>query len=330
VINSERNASSTRPKQATVMLLNGRGDYLLNLPALRAISNAFEGRVVWVVKKNAHEYFFSDLPAVRILEPEFKMSEAGPLFDAPTLATDIGSTDIFLSLNPWHTDSVDDLLNHISASHTVGFFPGFDSQVPLDFSKHSSDLAFDIARCLAPNFEMEAFSQHPQPAGRHVELANSLRTHLPCDAKIIVVHGETKPEKMWDDTKFIEIIRWLLNKNPRIFVFDLGLNSIGGDKLLSEPRFIPCQELILPAAIALVAHADLFVGIDSCFLHAADLYRVPGVGLFGPTSPNEFGFRFGPHRHEQATKMQNITTKEVMCAIDQLIADESSLTFLSM
>jgi len=30
-------------------------------------------------------------------------------------------------------------------------------------------------------------------------------------------------------------------------------------------------------------------------LHAADLFRVPGVGLFGPTDPYRWGFRLSPH-----------------------------------
>jgi ADP-heptose:LPS heptosyltransferase len=40
--------------------------------------------------------------------------------------------------------------------------------------------------------------------------------------------------------------------------------------------------------------ADLFLGVDSLFLHAADLFRVPSVGLFGPTACEEWGFRVTP------------------------------------
>ena len=52
----------------------------------------------------------------------------------------------------------------------------------------------------------------------------------------------------------------------------------------------------LNAATALTRdqHADLFLGIDSCFLHAADLFRIAGIGLFGPTDPFRFGFRLSP------------------------------------
>jgi ADP-heptose:LPS heptosyltransferase len=50
----------------------------------------------------------------------------------------------------------------------------------------------------------------------------------------------------------------------------------------------------LELAMRLVGYSDLFLGIDSCFLHAADLYRIAGVALFGPTRPSLWGFRFSP------------------------------------
>jgi ADP-heptose:LPS heptosyltransferase len=50
----------------------------------------------------------------------------------------------------------------------------------------------------------------------------------------------------------------------------------------------------LEMVLAILKHADLFLGIDSCLLHAADLFRIPGVGLFGPTDPRRWGFRLSP------------------------------------
>jgi hypothetical protein len=53
-------------------------------------------------------------------------------------------------------------------------------------------------------------------------------------------------------------------------------------------------------------------------LHAADLARVPGVGLFGPTRSATWGFRFGPHRHLDERKMADITVDEVLRALEDL------------
>jgi ADP-heptose:LPS heptosyltransferase len=73
--------------------------------------------------------------------------------------------------------------------------------------------------------------------------------------------------------------------------------------------------------MGLVANADLFVGIDSSMLHAADLARVPGVGLFGPTRAATWGFRFGPHRHVDRSTMADITVEEVLSAMEDLAAE---------
>jgi ADP-heptose:LPS heptosyltransferase len=72
----------------------------------------------------------------------------------------------------------------------------------------------------------------------------------------------------------------------------------------------------------LVGTADLFVGIDSSMLHAADLARVPGVGLFGPTRAAEWGFRFAPHRHVDRTTMADITVDAVLDALEELVSLE--------
>jgi ADP-heptose:LPS heptosyltransferase len=74
--------------------------------------------------------------------------------------------------------------------------------------------------------------------------------------------------------------------------------------------------------MGLVGEADLFVGVDSCMLHVADLFRVPGVGLFGPTRPRQWGFRFGLHRHVVTEgDMSEIREDEVLGALEAVLAE---------
>jgi len=56
-------------------------------------------------------------------------------------------------------------------------------------------------------------------------------------------------------------------------------------------------------------------------LHAADLARVPGVGLFGPTHPATWGFRFAPHRHLARSAMADITAQDVLDAMEDLVEE---------
>jgi hypothetical protein len=56
-------------------------------------------------------------------------------------------------------------------------------------------------------------------------------------------------------------------------------------------------------------------------LHVADIARVPGVGLFGPTNAKEFGFYIGPHIMIQADgSMEKIRVDIVTEALNQLVA----------
>jgi hypothetical protein len=50
-------------------------------------------------------------------------------------------------------------------------------------------------------------------------------------------------------------------------------------------------------------------------LHAADLFRVPGVGIFGPTDPQKWGFRFSTHKHITSDSIMSITSEEVIDAL---------------
>jgi ADP-heptose:LPS heptosyltransferase len=69
-----------------------------------------------------------------------------------------------------------------------------------------------------------------------------------------------------------------------------------------------------------VQESDLFLGADSSMLHAADLFRVPGVGLFGPTDPRRYGFRFARHRHIRNRRgMKFIQESAVLAALESLL-----------
>jgi hypothetical protein len=52
------------------------------------------------------------------------------------------------------------------------------------------------------------------------------------------------------------------------------------DKFLARyPEFI-ALDLPLPVAMAVIRDSDLFLGVDSCMLHAADFFRLPGKSAF--------------------------------------------------
>lgn len=136
----------------------------------------------------------------------------------------------------------------------------------------------------------------------------------------MVLHADTCEEKMWPARRFVRVLNEFLARHRDFVVLLVGGRRLPLDCGRVSARVIPCYGLPLMTSAALVANADLFLGIDSCMLHAADIFRVPGVGLFGPTSPDEFGFRLAPHRHVWGRgRMENVAVKDVLHCLDSMV-----------
>jgi ADP-heptose:LPS heptosyltransferase len=88
-------------------------------------------------------------------------------------------------------------------------------------------------------------------------------------------------------------------------------------------RVLRITSLPIASAAAVIAAADLFLGADSFPLHIADLWRVPGVALFGTSNLREYGFRFSaPMRHvDGAGNMDSIDVDSVVDAITSIARD---------
>jgi hypothetical protein len=109
------------------------------------------------------------------------------------------------------------------------------------------------------------------------------------------------------------VVERFLGERPeyKVLVSSLAPFDLGSH----DGRVIPV-DTHLELTLAMMRHVDLFLGVDSCFLHAADLFRVPGVALFGPTAPSEWGFRLSPSfRHVSAESMDQIRPERVLEAL---------------
>jgi ADP-heptose:LPS heptosyltransferase len=280
-----------------VYLDNGYGDHLLALPALRALSQHFGGRLRLLCGPGAWDTFFSDVQFERVLEVPSKTTGTIRSFDADRAAKAIGACGLFISLNTWHSFDVDRLLSLLAPVHSVGYFGSFRSRIRLDLGKHSADLLFDIAQEFDASLRIEDFDHPPRLAPADVDFADRIRDMVPPPLHVLAVHPETLPHKMLPIPRLVASLDAFLERNTDVLVFDVSRQPLGLDCGHHGVRVIPCTGRSLTEAMALVACADFFLGIDSCMLHAADLFRIPGVALFGPTSPREWGFRFSPHHH---------------------------------
>lgn len=303
--------------------LNGYGDNYLNLPTLRALSQLFEGRLTLVCRQGPDLFCFDDLAVNRRIALDARFNGKDYQFDAVAAATDIGQCDLFLSLVPWSSSSLNDLLEACGDIVSIGFFENYTRRLRLDYDKPSADLAFDLVRSLRPDYQLHDFLEplcYPTERRQKVQEIFSL---LEPGTRTLSVHMDSRAHKNWDENRWVESLDAFLDKHADFVALLVGRpeRPIDTSRWRNAGRVIPCYGLSLPSSCCVVAESDFFIGIDSCMLHVADMARVPGVGLFGPTKAKEFGFYIGPHIMIQADgSMEKIAVDIVTEALNQLVA----------
>jgi ADP-heptose:LPS heptosyltransferase len=212
------------------------------------------------------------------------------------------------------------LLQLLEPCESIGFFAEFRTRLPFANDKHCVDQAFDVARYLDPDLRLSDFSYPPVLPPQSRALSRAIRSALPRACRVLAVHADTKPFKAWPAASFAELLDLFLERHRDFVVLVVGTRDVGLKTGRHARRIVSCTGLPLPTSMGLVGDADLFLGVDSSMLHAADLFRVPGVGLFGAQgNPHEFGFRFAPHRHVATSEsIEAIRPEDVLQALEEL------------
>ena len=291
----------TPPRNARAPVLfhvNGTGDRLLALPAVRAIARLYPGRLRIVGGPGDEQLFYSDLPLrdFRPLLAEIRQTHA--VVDTGLLREALGDCDLLINFNTWHEPSVDAVLGETEGRETLGFFPQYKRWLPLSGSRHACDQFFDLVHLLEPSLRFEDFAQPPSLPPASTALARSFRAEVPTGVRLLAVHTETAAPKEWPLERFKRVLNDFLTRHPEWLVLVLDLADRGLASIPEGKRVVVASGLAIPPAMALVGVCDAFLGVDSCMMHAADFFQLPSVGLFGPTPEQRWGFRVTKHhRH---------------------------------
>jgi len=304
-----------------VIFGNAAGDHLIVLPALLALTSLFPSRLSLVCMPKMRKTFYPGLRFRSVHEIEMRRRRKQRVFNAERLAREIGMCDLFLSLNPWRSISLDRLVALLSAPLSIGFSPAFDLAFSASPKQHAADAAFRVPACFDPALRLEDFALRPRlPKSAKTRIRRFLQVAAP-GKRILAVHNETKPDKTWPPGRLRDLVGAFLSSHSDFAVFILDFYKPKLNLAEFGRRVIHSPGLPLPDALAVLGESDLFLGADSCMLHGADLFRVPGVGLFGPTDPRRWGFRFSPHRHVSNPRgMIHIQESTVLEALEAVMA----------
>lgn len=309
--------------------LHGIGDALLALPALRALAQLFEGRLTIVCQDGIYNLFYRDLPLrdhvpIKLDGRTLAIREARFYpFDASGIANQIGDCDLFLSLVSWRSQWLDQLLDLLKPRVCMGLAAGFDTSVPRRTEQHAMDHAFALPLFFDSSLTLEEFSSPPLFRPEAEQHAGEIIAMLPKGSRILAVQTESEERKSWSPALLHGTLQRFLQHHAEFWALLLDLKNCPPADGWRNLQVIPCDSLALDTSMCLIERASLFLGVDSCMLHFADLCRIPSVGLFGPTRYSEFGSRLSPHYHVSGHgTMAGVGIDEVLNGLESLLAND--------
>jgi heptosyltransferase-3 len=137
------------------------------------------------------------------------------------------------------------------------------------------------------------------------------------------------PPKTWPAERFAALFRALADGPipgavPAVFA---GLGAEERAMAVPVLELLPgatdlCGRLSLPEAAACLARAALFIGNDSGLMHLAAATGTPTLGLFGPTSAEEYApaGRCTAVASAPSHRMEDLSVEHALAAATRLIA----------
>jgi ADP-heptose:LPS heptosyltransferase len=287
---------------------NGLGDHVLAWPAVRALAS--HRPVTLLEGPGSHHVLYSDVGFAARGEFQF-WDAADHWIDVAASLPSAGRCNTFLSMAGWLNRTVLELAHGMGAAETIGFHPHFDRSVPYAPGRHMFHNYFELCRTLVPEARFEDYAGPPVYSAAASAAAAELRAaFVGPGEKLLFVHPETKPEKQWSPEGFDAVLEAILTARPE---YKALVVSRGNYPIRTGTRVRAC-DAHLELALALLAEADLFLGVDSVFLHAADLGRVPSTGLFAREfDPAVWGFALAPRaRHLSIERLAPSTVVEAL------------------
>ena len=311
-----------RSDHAAVFLWNGIGDCWLSIPTLRALKAVFAKPPTLIMPSLLHDVLPEDLFCLPWVEIPSSWDRESPkkIVDLESITSRLRAISVFISLTPWDSDFTRQLvavLQEQSKKRLCIIAVGKETRVSKD--AHYADNIFEVAKLFYPDVNLESFvSPSLQMRDEYRKKAAKLRSILPSGKRVLAVHNHSsEPNKELSLNVLSRFMRMFLVAN-RDFVIAI-LDPVDRTPQLECKGLavFPLVGFRLGSIAAFVPKCNAIVAIDSCMLHMADMSATPALGLFGPTSPIEWGFRFSNGVTISRQSMSQIDHQEVFESVHQ-------------
>jgi hypothetical protein len=267
------------PRHVVIALFNAMGDAFLALPVIRFVIERF-GRDRVSVWANAYHgrTVYAELGDVFIASRESNLNDAAAHrdgeIDALRRHLPAGRALSWVSLNPYAPRTV--VEDHaIACLDPLSLWEFRGPHLRVDAANgtvlHRSDQYFRvIGERRNPGVDRRALI-----GAVTRQRAVAIRDHVHRMSKrLIAVHAQTRTYKCWPQAHWAELGDRLRHEAELVILGGPAQALSGSSAYLTAPQGWDKQ-------VAILAHADAFIGIDSCFSHVADAFDVPGVVLYG-------------------------------------------------
>lgn len=295
------------------------------LPTLRALNNIFEGKLSIVYNKSKiNEYILSEFNFRNIIEIEFTKVNEERAFNSFELSKQMKECDLLIYLNTWiNLENIQILLKNLhDLKNSIGFYTCFKTQIEYSTTIHNFDLYFRMVHIFNKKLLIQDFSYPPVFNENYKKIIKEIEKNKVKNIKYLAIHFDSEPEKSLKREIYHKLLEKILENRNDIYLVPIGLEQIELSEKYEQRILYFNQPLPFIIATAYLETADFFIGVDSCFLHISDLNRIPSIGIFGPTSEVEFGFRFGINSMHISSKMgriRDIKSHEIYKKLKQLL-----------
>lgn len=315
-------------KKVVIIFENGLGDQILVLPTIRYLFSVFGKKMTLVCgKASLSSHFFEEIKFKKKIPVNFYDIENGIRnFDAKEVFSQIQGCDLLIHPCLWKSEpeqGIQQLVSLLGQIPTIGFYDFFSYQIPIIPNFHISDVIFSITSVFSNTETIESFAKPITFRSHTIKQIAKIRQTIPLQNTIITFQIETKPDKVWDFQKFNQLFEAIIVDNPDTSIFIVGSTHKDLAKYDFQNKnisYIGLDGNQIELSCAVVSISDYFIGIDSVFLHVADICRIPTLGIFGPSSYIRYGCRFTKSKHIGSSdrKMSSIASNLVFDTFKKL------------